>query len=209
MSDDVVSSTGAASADPSAERVRRRLATSVILGALLLAVAWSWVTLSASRQTAMDAASDLSACREAASRIDQLRRRPAVAGSREVQATELSRRIEESARAAGMPEGGLDQIEPEPLRRVGDTPYRQTPTRVRLRQVTLQQLFTFLHALAAEGPSGPGLRLQALRLSAPRGEEAGDQWTAEATLTYLVYDPKSGPLGTNTNGPVSGAIAGR
>jgi len=157
----------------------------------------------------MDTASDLSACRDAASRIEQLRRRPAVAGSREVQATELSRRIEASARAAEMPDGALDQIEPQPPRRVGDTPYRQTPTRVRLRGVTLQQLFTFLHALAAEDASGPGLRLEALRLSAPRGEEAGDRWTAEATLTYLVYDPKAAALGAITNGPVAGAIAGR
>jgi len=190
-------------------QARRQLAATLIISALLLALGWSWVTLCQSRQAATDAASDLSASRDAASRIEQLRRRPAVAGSREVQATELSRRIEESARAAGMPDGGLDQIEPEPPRRVGDTPYRQTPTRVRLRHVMLQQLFAFLRALAVEDASGPGLQLEAIRLSAPRGEEAGEQWTAEATLTYLVYDPKSAPSGTNTNGPVAAVIPGR
>jgi hypothetical protein len=181
----------------------------VILCALVVAIVWSWLTLAASRQAAMDAAADVSLCRDAASRIEQLRGRPAVAGSREVQATELSRRIEGSARAAGMPDGGLDQIEPEPPRRVGDTPYRQTPTRVRLRHVTLQQLFAFLHALAAEDSSGPGLRLEAIRLSAPRGEEAGEQWTAEATLTYLVYDAKAAPSGTIATGPGAELTTGR
>ena len=165
--------------------------------------------LHSSEQTANDAASDLIACREAAGRIDQLRRRPAVAGLRPVQATELSRRIEESARAAGVPDEGLDQIEPEPPRRVGDTAYRQTPTRVRLRRVTLAQLFSFLRALAVEDAAGPGLQLEAIRLSAPRGEEIGDRWSAEATLTYLVYDPKAALSGTNTNGPVAGISAGR
>ena len=32
--------------------------------------------------------------------------------------------------------------------------------------------------------------MKSIRLSAPRGEETGDRWTVETTLTYLVYDPK-------------------
>ena len=63
--------------------------------------------------------------------------------------------------------------------------------------------------LAAEDAGGPGLRLEALRLSAPRGEEAGDQWTAEATLVYLVYDPKAAPTGTIGTATIAGATAGR
>lgn len=169
----------------------RRLAPAAIACALVLAVAWSWVWLSTSRQAAADAAADLSACRDSAARIESLRRRPVVAGTQDVQATDLSRRIEEAAGAAGMPDGGLDRVEPEPGRPVGDSSYRETPTRVRLRDITLAQLFAFLHALAADGQAGPGLRLAALRLSAPGGEETGDLWSAEATLTYLVYDPKT------------------
>jgi hypothetical protein len=174
-----------------AARSRRRLALAVIACALVLALGWSWLWLSSSRQRAEDAAADLSACRDSATRIESLRRRPVVAGSRDVQTTELSRRIESASSAAGMPDGGLDRIEPEPPRRVGETPYRETPTRVRLRHVTLRQLFAFLHSLAGDGNAGPGLRLAALRLSAPRGEETGDQWSAEATLSYLVYDPRT------------------
>jgi hypothetical protein len=190
-------------------QVRDRLRAAVIICAILLAVGWSRVTLSASRQAAADAASDLCACRNAAARIDRLRGRPAVAGSRDVHMTELSRRIEEAAREAGMRDGGLDQIEPEPPRQVGESPYRQTSTRVRLQHATLQQLFTFLHALAADETSGPGLRLQTLRLSTSRGEETGDTWTAEATLTYLVYDPNLVPSVPTIQGPVALAMKGK
>ncbi len=67
--------------------------------------------------------------------------------------------MEEAARVAGMPDGGLDQIEPQPPRQIGDTPYRQTPTRVRLQRVTLEQLFTFLRTGSRQrerpGPSAP------------------------------------------------------
>lgn len=176
---------------------RRRLAAGIITCALVLAVAMSWSWLSASRQAAADAAADLSACRDSAARIENLRRRPVVAGSRDVQATDLSRRIEESAAAAGMPDGGLDRVDPEPSRPVSDTAYRETPTRVRLNNVSLPQLFAFLHGLAADGNPGPGLRLSALRLSAPAGEDAGDLWSAEATLSYLVYDPKTSTPGSH------------
>jgi hypothetical protein len=182
---------------PVSTQSRGRLAPTAIACALVLAVAWSWFWLNASRQAAAGAAADLSACRDSATRIESLRRRPLVAGSHDVGATDLSRRIETAAGDAGMAEGGLDQVEPGPARQVGDTSYRETPTRVRLRHVSLPQLFAFLHALAADGQGGPGLRLAALRLSAPAGEEAGDYWNTEATLTYWVYDPKTPSLASH------------
>jgi hypothetical protein len=42
------------------------------------------------------------------------------------------------------------------------------------------------HALLAPNP---GLRIKTLRLSAPTPDDTTDKWTAELTITYLLYDP--------------------
>jgi hypothetical protein len=44
--------------------------------------------------------------------------------------------------------------------------------------------------------------VKGIRLSAPRGEETGDQWAVEATLSYLVYDAR-GPSPEGTVSPVA------
>ena len=105
---------------------------------------------------------------------------------------DLSRRIELAAAAADFADGSIERIEPEHARRIGETNYREVPTQVRLRRVTLQQVFTFLHALSATPPTADHnqqsiLSVSDIRLSAPCGEETGDRWTVESTLTYTVY----------------------
>jgi hypothetical protein len=67
-------------------------------------------------------------------------------------------------------------------------------------------VFAFLHAVGNDGPGGPPLRVRSVRLSAPRGEEATDLWAVEATLVYLVYDPKA-PETTADGGAVHEARA--
>jgi hypothetical protein len=178
---------------------RNRLLLAVIAAGALLAVLWSYTRLSESRRGAVEAAEDLGACRALAARVEALRGRPAVAEGHGLGRADLHSRIASAAAAAEFPDGGLGRIDPEPARRVGETPYREEATRVYLHHVTLRQLFTFLHTLA-DGPheaaaapapsSGSGLRVKGIRLSAPRGEETGDRWQVEATLTYLVYDPR-------------------
>jgi hypothetical protein len=183
---------------------RDRLLVALIIAGMLLALLWSYTRLSDSRRAAVDAAEELGTCRDLAARIDTLRGRPAVAEGHGLAESDLHGRIAAAAAAAEFPDGSLGRIDPEPSRRVGETPYREDAMRVNLHHVTLRELFTFLHALAGgsgggaraqanagtDGPSGSGLRVKSIRLSAPRGEETGDRWTVEATLTYLVYDPK-------------------
>ena len=108
----------------------------------------------------------------------------------------MSRRIEQAARAADFAEGSILRIEPEPARRIEETNYREVPTLLQLRHVTLQQMFTFLHALSSESS---GLGVRDIVLSAPRGEETGDRWTIEATLTYIVFSPKVRDESTGTS----------
>src|SRR6185437_461314 len=101
---------------------------STIAIALLAAVGWSYIQLADNRASATVAAQDLADCRALASRIEMLRKRPAVAGTQELGAADLSRRIEQAAGTAEMADGSIERIEPEPARRVGETNYREVPT---------------------------------------------------------------------------------
>jgi hypothetical protein len=193
-------STPARSSSPTDSARRDRLVLAVLVAGGLLALLWSGSRLSDSRRSAAEAAGDLGACRDLAMRVESLRRRPAVAEGHGLGESDLHRRIAAAAGVAELPAESLGRIESEPSRRVGETPYREDATRVYLHRVTLRQLFTFLHALASgrNGPdetsaapsAGSGLRVKSIRLSAPRGEEAGDRWAVETTLAYLVYDPR-------------------
>ena len=197
--------------------IKSRWMAATITLALLMALAWCYLRLADARASASGAAQDLADCRALASRIESLRRLPTVAGATELGAADLSRQIEQAAKLADFPEGSVERIEPEPARRVGETNYREVATQVRLRHVTLRQVFTFLHALCAADTSATpssngidrsasGLRLRNIRLSAPRGEETADRWTVESTLTYMVYSPRlNGEAGSG--GPVERAAA--
>jgi hypothetical protein len=191
---------------------KSRWMAGMIAVASLAAVAWSSMRLTDARASASAAAQDLADCRALADRIESLRRLPAVAGAAELGASDLSRQIEQAAKVAEFPDDSVERIEPEPARRVGETNYREVATQVRLRHVTLRQVFTFLHALCADalsnalGRSASGLRLRSIRLSAPRGEETADRWTVESTLTYMVYSPR-GKGETGGGGPVERAAA--
>ena len=81
----------------------------------------------------------------------------------------------------------IDDPDYQRLRRIVRNPLVQFI----MRRMTLRQVFAFLHAVGSDGPGGPPLRVRSVRLSAPRGEEATDLWAVEATLVYLVYDPKA------------------
>src|SRR5258706_16381127 len=132
---------------------KSRVMAGTIALALLLALAWCYARLASARGAATEAGQDLADSRALAARIESLRRLPTVAGAAELGASDLSRQIEQAARAADFPEDSIERIEPEPARRVGETNYREVATQVRLRRVSLRQVFTFLHALCADAPA--------------------------------------------------------
>lgn len=160
------------------------LAAAVAL--LLLACAWSYGVLASSRQAALEASDDLATCRKLATRIQALRQKPSVAGTRELEPTELSKQIEEAAKGAGIPAERLVRVWPEQARRVGNSPYKEKPTQVLLRGVSVQQTVTMLHALAS---SDSGLQVKSLRVIAPREGERADGWTVETTVASLIFAP--------------------
>lgn len=167
------------------QRVIVLASLAVVVG--ILVSGWSYGRMSESRAVTIAAADDLAACHRMARQIRALRHKPSVAGSHEPQQNELTRRIEQSARQARIPAQNLDRIWPEPARYIGDTPYKKHATEVVLRGVTLQQIVTLMHTLESQG-DGP--RLSRIRLAAPRDKNTTNHWTAEATLTYLVYAPR-------------------
>ncbi len=153
----------------------------------LLVTGWSYVELAGAAARATSNLRELKGCQRLAARISGLRERPEVAERRELEASELTARIEEAAARAGIGTEQLLRIEPGPARRLGESAYREKPTRVELGRLKLEALVRFLHDLVAQGSS---LMVTDLRIEAPHGDEEGEDWTAEATLSYLVYDPK-------------------
>jgi len=157
-----------------------------MLALLLLTVLWSYGQMSASKEAVLSAAQDTAQCRHLADRIGQLQHKPSLAGSSELAMTELARLIEQAAAGSEIPGGSLVRITPEAARRIGDSVYKEKPTQVLLRNVTLGQIVRFLHSLTG---NDSGLEARQIRLSAPRDQQTGDQWVLEATLGYLIYAP--------------------
>ena len=104
---------------------------------------------------------------------------------------EISAPIEGAAKAAGIPADRLVRISPEPARRVGETAYKEKPTRAFLKNVRLKALVATAHALG--GPE-TGLDLKSLRLTAPSRDATEETWSAELLFTYLIYEPQRTPL---------------
>jgi len=158
----------------------------VLVAGLLAATLWSYTLLAASRASAATAIDDHDACQRLASSIESLQQGRLPQDFMDQPLNELVRRIEMSAQSSLIPTQSLVRIWPEPERRIGNTPYKQKPTQILLRNVTLKQLITFLYRLTADGL---GLQIPSIRLTAPRDNEAGSLWTTEITATYLSYDP--------------------
>jgi len=159
---------------------------SVLVVLLAVCAVWSVGYLADQRAVAREAAKDLTDCRRLADRIQILRHRPAMAADRERQSAELSGPIEQAARDAGIPTDRLVRISPEPARRLGESAYKEKPTRVSLRRVALKNLVTMIHALT--DPT-TGLDLKSLRLTATSRETPDGTWSAELVFIYLIYEP--------------------
>jgi len=166
---------------------RRMTALLAILAVLLvLTTVWAYGYMASQRDDAAGARANLAACLDLARQIEQFGRRSTIAVNQERVVSDVNAQIEKSARAAGISPESLDRIFPEPSRRIGDTTYKEKPTQVLLRRVTLKQLVTFAYAMAS---GDPPLHVKSIRVSAPRQEDSDDLWTGELALTYLIYEP--------------------
>ena len=166
---------------------RRRIILIGVAACLLIAaIVWSCRRLANARRAALAAEENLAACRGMVAQIGRHNQRPAMASDHERLAAETTGRIERAAKAARVDARSLVRITPEPARRVGDTAYKEKPTSVLLKGVTLKQLVGLMHRLSSDRR---GLAARSIRIAAPRAEDTGATWNAELTLTYLIYDP--------------------
>ncbi len=161
-----------------------------LTAALLAAVAWSYGHLAEQRRAADLARLDSLEVDRMAAQIRAVRDRPTMADEDERLAEETIGLIEAAARAAAVAPGRLVRITPEPPQRLGDSVYKEKPTAVLLKGVSLRQVVGLVHTLIG---GDRGLSAKSIRLSAPRHDDEGELWTAEIVVTYLIYDPPSAP----------------
>ncbi len=165
---------------------RMKILLGMMAGLLALAALWSYQQMEARKLSAQQAQADLVDCRSLAGKIRQSRAVPCLATSKEPAASESIAQIEQAVRSAGIAPNSLDRITPEMPRRVGDTAYKEKPTQVQLRKVSLRQVAALAYNLRI---ADVALNTGSVRLSAPRDDDTTDLWNAELVLTYLIYDP--------------------
>lgn len=169
-----------------AHQHRRQALVGLLTLCLLGVTGWSHGRLGHARTAATAAAADLAACQQLGSSIRRLAG-PAQADANRPHLNELARQIEHATREAQINPDSLISISHDPANRVGDTPYERKSTHVLFRQVTLRQMVTFMRTVTAQS-NGP--RATRIRLFAPDEQDTQDQWTSEATLTYLIWSPR-------------------
>ena len=147
---------------------------------------WSWFSYTGARDASGTALSSLSLSIELAERIESLRRRPTMAGDSEMAMTQLAGLVEQASQAANLPDRSVARVWPQRPRRIADTAYKENPTQVQLRGVSLEQLIRFLDHMIGQTE---GLNIGSLRLQAPRDTARQGLWEADADLSYLVYAP--------------------
>jgi hypothetical protein len=179
-----------ANSDP--RRTTALLCVLVIAAAGACLLAWLWE--SGKRSAAEIAAGNLAAARDDVEAIGRMRRAPGQSVASALDAPEVSRRIREAAKTAGL--GEPASIEAAPPARLGATDYTETPVYLGLEPLTLKQLVTFLHHLSR---LDPGVRVRQIELSPPEAangagpaaDDGGeDLWTAGVAVGYLTYSPR-------------------
>jgi len=167
----------------------RRLAIQLVILTVLgvVAAGWSYAFMTTQRDAHRNARADLNDCRAMAARLRQVADKSSTPCPANPDLdTQVIGRIEQMARKAGIPDTGLKLINPTPPLRVGNSSYMEKPTLVMLGDVTLRQFVTLVHGLI--GPES-GLHAKSIRLAARRADDTSDCWSAEVTLTRLIYAP--------------------
>jgi len=146
--------------------------------------------MAANRAAALAGGEQLRACHACAAGIELLGRRPALVADREQRTAETAALVEKAAASAGIPPQQLLRISPEPPQRLGESPYKEKPTCLALRGVSMEQVVKLAHALET---AETGLNTKSIRLTLNKNDAKGsaDTWSAEIVLSYLIYEPKT------------------
>jgi len=165
-------------------RHRGSLYAAVTIAAMLFACAWSASYLFDARDAAGHAHRELQTCRAMANHVARLKDRPSGAGP--LDQADLHRRSQQALEQLGVSPDQLVQIGHDQPRTIGQSAYKEVPSQLVLRDLTVRQVVGFLLAMTGDGSP---LHASSLRLSAPREEGGGTRWAVEITLSYLTYEP--------------------
>lgn len=164
--------------------------TAILLGCMLallgLVTLWCYQEMASSRDAALAARNGLKNCKAIAAKIRSFDDRPAMAAAHEKLATETTSLIEKAAKTAQILPNSLVRISPSDPQRLADSVYKEKPTHVQLKRVTIAQLVRLMHSLLNDDTS---LNTKKIRLTTSNREDTGKLWNAELTFTYLIYDP--------------------
>jgi len=158
----------------------------IAIAVAIITPAWSLGIFLEAKGRAEVAFHNAALCEELSTRIIALKKRPAIAGTRQQAIDELAGWVESSAKNLGIVGDNLESISPEAPVRVADSAYLEQATTVQFRQVSLKQLIRLLNKLANDGS---GLRIKSLRLTTPPSAKDADVWSVELTISYLFYSP--------------------
>ncbi len=170
------------------KRWRNAAGAGILLMAMIGVPLVAAVFLLDARDVAERAGDDLKACMAASARIRQLERLPRGQSAGPIDAAFVHQRGQQALQTLGLPAEHLVQIVPGTPQRVGETGYKEVPTSLVLRDLNLRQIVQLLLSVT----DGSRLSVKSLRLSAPRDTEDGAQWSAEATLSYLIFEGNAG-----------------
>jgi len=165
--------------------------TLLVLAVLAVLALLGYLRMNASAAAMLAASRDVDECRKLVAEIATLQQLPQFAALEADSSTVIGQRIEHANKTAQLPAESLIRIQPQAPFRLGNSEYRLWPTRLELKQVTLEQVTTFAHSLVDEER---GLTVRDLRLWTTSSESIagiGETWSAEITLTQVTFSPTS------------------
>lgn len=117
--------------------------------------------------------------------VRRLRAAPRLATERQRPNDELLAEVRGAMDRAKMPAERWVGHDPSRPVRLPRTPYKRLSTRLAFEDVTLQELVTLSFFLVKNNPA---LNVSSVRLSAPPAAKKKN-WSAELTISYLIYAP--------------------
>jgi hypothetical protein len=159
----------------------------LILTSLVILAFFLYGELERLRRAASAAADNAKTCQELSRRIIELQKKPELISGNMSSTAQIAQSVETAMVQAEIPAGKLVRIEPRSAKRFEKTPFLEQPSHLEFREVTMEQLIRFLHAVSVQNR----LETIELRLHAPRtASETGPEiWNAELVLTNTIYSP--------------------
>lgn len=147
--------------------------------------------LASAQKQAAEAAESLRICHQLSTEVQQLSQRAQHTSLVSRSLADLANLVESAAKDAGLASDSIVRIDPQAVRRIGDTDYQELATAVELLAATLPQLKAVVAGITARDSN---LEVRTIRLKSPHdvpSEESAETWSVDMLLTQRIYAPKT------------------